>query len=213
MTDPRPTVHVVDDDEYCLRATARLLSASGYAVRTHASASTFLAQCQDQDAPGCVIADLEMPELDGLALQDALARAPHPLPILFLTGHGDIASTVQAMRGGAEDFVEKRAPAEVLLGAVERALARDARERRERAKQAALRAPFSALTTREREVLEHVLRGRLNKQIAGDLGIHERTVKLHRMAMMAKLGVRSVAELTRLAYEAGLVAPLDDDRT
>jgi FixJ family two-component response regulator len=213
MNDTHPTVHVVDDDEYCLRATARLLSASGYAVRTHVSASSFLAQWQDQDVPGCVVADLEMPEVDGLALQQALARAPHPLPILFLTGHGDIASTVQAMRGGAEDFVEKRAPAEVLLAAVERALARDAQQRQLRARQASLRAPFSSLTTREHEVLEQVVRGRLNKQIASDLGIHERTVKLHRMAMMAKLGVRSVAELTRLAYEAGLLAPLDEDRT
>ena len=213
MTDLHPTVHVVDDDEYCLRATARLLSASGYAVKTHVSASTFLAQWNNEDAPGCVVADLEMPEVDGLALQSALARAPHPLPILFLTGHGDIASTVQAMRGGAEDFVEKRAPAEVLLGAVERALARDAQQREARARQASRRAPFSALTTREREVLEHVVRGRLNKQIAGDLGIHERTVKLHRMAMMSKLGVRSVAELTRLAYEAGLLEPLEGNRT
>ena len=212
MNPSRPTVHVVDDDEYCLRATARLLVASGYEVRTHVSASNFLAQW-DGEAPGCVVADLEMPGVNGLALQTALAQAPNPLPLLFLTGHGDIASTVRAMRGGAEDFVEKRAPAAVLLEAVQRALARDAQQRQARARQAALAAPFSALTAREREVLEHVVRGRLNKQIAADLGIHERTVKLHRMAMMSKLGVRSVAELTRLTYEAGLLAPLAEDRT
>jgi FixJ family two-component response regulator len=212
MNEHQPTVHVVDDDEYCLRATARLLAASGYAVRTHLSASTFLEQW-DEEAPGCVVADLEMPGVDGLALQTALASARNPLPLLFLTGHGDIASTVRAMRSGAEDFVEKRAPATVLLDAVQRALERDARQREARARQASLVAPFSALTAREREVLEHVVRGRLNKQIAADLGIHERTVKLHRMAMMSKLGVRSVAELTRLAYEAGLLAPLEEHRT
>jgi FixJ family two-component response regulator len=210
-SERQPIVHVVDDDEYSLRATARLLVASGYAVRTHMSADKFLEQL-DEEAPGCVVADLEMPGVDGMALQNALAQARHPLPLLFLTGHGDIASTVQAMRCGAEDFVEKRAPAEVLLGAVQRALARDEERRKARARQASLLAPFSALTTREREVLEHVVRGRLNKQIAGDLGIHERTVKLHRMAMLSKLGVRSVAELTRLAYEAGLLSPLEEDR-
>jgi FixJ family two-component response regulator len=211
MNASPPTVHVVDDDEYCLRATARLLVASGYEVRTHASADAFLQQWHE-DMPGCVVADLEMPGVSGLALQSALSRKRNPPPLLFLTGHGDIASTVSAMRSGAEDFLEKRAPAEVLLAAVQRALARDARQREERARQASLVAPFSALTTREREVLEQVVRGRLNKQIAGDLDIHERTVKLHRTAMMAKLGVRSVAELTRLAYEAGLLAPLDEDR-
>ena len=208
MNEHPPTVHVVDDDESCLRAVARLLSASGYAVRTHLSANEFLAQWND-DEPSCVVADLDMPEVGGLALQSKLAQKRNPPPVLFLTGHGDIASTVRAMRQGAEDFLEKRGPAEVLLDAVRRALARDAAQREARARQAALAAPFSTLTTREREVLEQVVRGRLNKQIASDLGIHERTVKLHRMAMMSKLGVHSVAELTRLAYEAGLLAPLE----
>jgi FixJ family two-component response regulator len=159
-----------------------------------------------------VIADLSMPEVGGLDLQSTLARKPNPPPLLFLTGQGDIATTVRAMREGAEDFLEKRVPAQVLLDAVRRALARDAQQREAQARQAARTAPFSSLTVREREVLEQVVRGRLNKQIAGDLGIHERTVKLHRMAMMSKLGVHSVAELTRLTYEAGLVGPLEPDR-
>ena len=211
MNPRQPTVHVVDDDESCLRATARLLAAYGFEVRTHLSANDFLAQWDDE-APGCVVADLEMPELGGLELQSALAHRGNPPPMLFLTGHANTVSTVRAMRDGAEDFLEKRAPVEVLLEAVRRALARDALQRQARARQSALAASFAALTVREREVLEHVVRGRLNKQTAGDLGIHERTVKLHRNAMMAKLGVRSVAELTRLALEAGQLAPRGPDR-
>ena len=208
MNEQQPIVYLIDDDESFLRAVARLLSASGFSVSTHASASSFLEQW-DREAPGCVVSDLRMPGVDGLSLQLALAHSSNPLPLLFLTGQGDIASTVRAMREGAEDFLEKRAPQEQLLDAVRRALARDAVERSARGRHATLAASFKALTVREREVLEQVVRGRLNKQIAADLGIHERTVKLHRMAMMSKLGVRSVAELTRLAQEAGLLAPLD----
>ena len=151
-----------------------------------------------------MLADVQMPGMNGLELQSALAQSRNPLPILFLTGHGDIPSSVRAMRDGAEDFLEKRAPKAQLLDAVKRALARDAREREARARQREVRARFDALTTRELEVLGHVVRGRLNKQIAGDLGIHERTVKLHRTAITTKLRVQSVAELTRLTDEAGL---------
>ena len=145
-----------------------------------------------------------MPGMNGLELQAALAQSRHPLPILFLTGHGDIPSSVRAMRDGAEDFLEKRAPKAQLLGAVKHALARDAQERESRARQREVRARFDPLTKRELEVLGHVVRGQLNKQIAGDLGIHERTVKLHRTAITTKLRVQSVAELTRLTDEAGL---------
>jgi FixJ family two-component response regulator len=152
--------------------------------------------------PGCVVADLQMPGLDGLELQAAMAGSDNPLPVLFLTGHGDIPTSVHAMRLGAEDFLTKRAPREALLDAVSRALARDARERAERARVKQARARFDALTAREHEVLEHVLRGQLNKQIAADLGIHERTVKLHRTAITTKVGVQSVAELTQLWLEA-----------
>jgi len=200
-----PTVQLVDDDPSFLTATSRLLRASGFAVRTFSSASDFLAQ-RDADAPGCVLADLQMPGMNGLDLQSALAQSRNPPPILFLTGHGDIPSSVRAIRGGAEDFLEKCAPKEKLLDAVTRALARDAQEREERARQQQLRARFDMLTKREVEVLSHVVQGRLNKQIAGDLGIHERTVKLHRTAITTKLGVQSVAEVTRLTDESGIFA-------
>ena len=129
---PEPTIQIVDDDESFLAAISRLLRASGFAVTTFSSASDLLAAC-DADAPGCVLADLQMPGMNGLDLQAALARTRNPLPILFLTGHGDIPSSVRAMREGAVDFLEKRAPKEHLLDAVKRALARDARDRAERA--------------------------------------------------------------------------------
>ena len=203
MSATEPTVQIVDDDRSFLVATSRLLRASGFAVKTFSSAADFLAQ-HGTDAPGCVLADLQMPGMNGLDLQSALARSPNPLPILFLTGHGDIPSSVRAMRGGAVDFLEKSAPKEKLLDAVRRALARDAQEREQRARRRNLRARFDALTERELEVLSHVVQGRLNKQIAADLGIHERTVKLHRTAITTKLGVASVAELTRLTLEAGI---------
>ena len=207
MTATDPTVHIVDDDASFLAATSRLLRASGFAVRTFASAAEFLAQRQDEDTPGCVLADIQMPGMNGLELQSALARSPNPLPILFLTGHGDIPSSVRAMRDGAEDFLEKRAPKEELLDAVKRALARDAQEREARARQRELRARFDSLTKRELEVLGHVVRGRLNKQIAGDLGIHERTVKLHRTAITTQTG-RAVGRRAHPADRRG--GPLRD---
>jgi FixJ family two-component response regulator len=203
MNVTTPTVHIVDDDASFLAAVSRLLRASGFAVKTFSSASDFFAQ-RDIGAPGCVVADLQMPEMNGLDLQSALARARNPLPTLFLTGQGDIPSSVRAMRGGAEDFLEKSAPKEKLIEAVKRALARDDRERQERARQRELRARFDALSKREFEVLGHVVKGKLNKQIADDLGIHERTVKLHRTAITMKLGAPSVAELTRLTLDAGI---------
>ena len=200
---PLPLVRVVDDDASFLKGVARMLRASGFAVETFACAAEFLAR-PEPDVPGCVLVDLQMPGLSGLDLQEALAKAGRPMPVVFLSGHGDVPTTVRAMRRGAEDFLTKRAPKEELLDAVKRALARDARERAERARVEALRAPFAALTSREREVLAHVLTGQLNKQIAGDLGIDERSVKRHRTSIMAKLKVQSVAELTRLVQDAGL---------
>ena len=198
-----PIVYIVDDDASFLIAIARLLRAHGFCVKTYSSAHEFLAQ-RAADTPGCVLADLQMPKMNGLDLQSALSQTPNPLPILFLTGHGDIPSTVRAMRDGAEDFLEKRAPKKKLVDAVTRALARDFREREVRAQQRDLRTRFDTLTERELQVLSHVVQGRLNKQIAGDLGIHERTVKLHRTAITSKLKVQSVAELTRLTQEAGI---------
>jgi two-component system response regulator FixJ len=200
MSETSPIVYVVDDDASFLAAISRLLRASGYAVRAFSSAEQFLAQLID--APGCAIADLRMPGLSGLELQEALAHGAVAPPVIFLTGQGDIPTTVRAMRQGAEDFLTKDAPREALIEAVDRALARDTRQRAEHARLQELRARLSALTPRERDVLQHVVRGRLNKQIAGDLGIGERTVKLHRTAITTKLRVRSVAELTRLVYDA-----------
>jgi len=196
-----PTVFVVDDDPSFRRAVSRLLRAAGHQVRVFSSGSEFV-ESLPAPGPGCVVADLQMPGLSGLDLQAALAGSDNPLPVLFLTGHGDIPTSVHAMRLGAEDFLTKRASREALLDAVTRALARDARERAERTRVQEARARFDALTGRERGVLEHVLRGQLNKQIAADLGIHERTVKLHRTAITTKVGVQSVAELTQLWLEA-----------
>ena len=204
--DPRPSttplVRIVDDDASFLTALARMLRAAGFAVKTFASAEEFLTR-PELEAPGCVLVDLQMPGLSGLELQEALAKDGHGLPVVFLSGHGDIPTTVQAMRRGAEDFLTKRAPKAEVLAAVQRALERDARERAARARRDAVHARFAALTPREREVLQHVVQGQLNKQIAYDLGIHERTVKLHRTALMNKLGAHSTAELTKLWIEVG----------
>ena len=197
------TVFIVDDDASFLRSVSRLLRAAGYSVRTFESAEEFLEQLAPE-MTGCVLADLQMPGLDGLELQEALAKSANPLPVIFLSAQGDIPTTVQAMRRGAEDFLTKLSRKEKLLDAVRRALARGAQERSERVRLQELRGRFDALTPRELEVLEHVVRGRLNKQIADDLGINERTVKLHRTNLTRRLQVQSVAELTRLVEAAGL---------
>jgi FixJ family two-component response regulator len=192
------TVHVVDRDAPFLSTASDFLLASGHVVKTFFSAAEFLEQFES-DAGGCVVADLCMPGPD---LQSMLALRGNSLPIVFLTDGGDVASIVRAMRGGAEDVLEKQAPLTYLREAVGRALARDANERSLRARQSELRARFDTISARELEVLSHVVQGRLNKQIADDLAIHERTVKMHRAAIMAKLGVRSVAALTLLTREA-----------
>ena len=202
MSGSKPTVFVVDDDVSFLRSVSRLLRASGFQVVIHNSAAEFLAMLQP-DTTGCLVSDLKMPGMDGMALQEALQKAGSPLPILFLTGHGEIPITVQAMRRGAEDFLTKHAPKEDLIAAVNRALVRNEQDRAARARLLTLRRPFELLTDREREVLRHVVEGKLNKQIAADLGIHERTVKLHRTNITTKLRVHSVAELTRMVQEAG----------
>jgi two-component system, LuxR family, response regulator FixJ len=199
---PPATVFIVDDDVSFLRSLSRLLRASGFQVVIHDSAVEFLAELRP-DTNGCVITDLMMPGMDGMALQEAIRKTGSALPIIFLTGHGDIPTTVQAMRRGADDFLTKHAPKADLLAAVNRALAHHEQQRTERARLQALRQPFELLTEREREVLRHVVQGKLNKQIAAELGIHERTVKLHRTSITTKLQVHSVAELTRLVQAVG----------
>jgi two-component system, LuxR family, response regulator FixJ len=195
----------VDDDGSFRNAMERLLRAGGYAVQTFPSATEFL-QSARTDAPGCVLLDLQMPGPSGLDLQSAIVRSDNPLPIVFLTGKGDIPTSVHAMRAGADDFLTKPVKKAVLFPTIERALARDAQDRRQRACRRELRARFDALTPREREVLAHVLSGQLNKQIAGDLDASERTIKAHRANLMAKLQVQSVAELAHLAHEAGFMS-------
>jgi FixJ family two-component response regulator len=198
----RPVVHVVDDDESFLRSVARLLRASGYEVVAFSSVEDFLER-RDHALAGCVVTDLQMPRRSGLDLQEALARTRHPLPVVFLTAKGDIPTTVRAMRGGAEDFLTKRAPRTKLLAAIDRAVERDRRERAERVVLRQTREKFASLSERERQVLRGVLQGLLNKQIADQVGIAERTVKHHRTSLTQKLGVHSGAELALLAREAG----------
>ncbi|HXR48849.1 MAG TPA: response regulator [Candidatus Limnocylindrales bacterium] len=203
------TIFIVDDDLSFLRSVSRLLGAVGYTVQAFASAQEFLDRLVPEMS-GCVVADLQMPGMNGLELQDALRRSANPMPVIFLTGQGDIPTTVNAMRSGAEDFLTKRARKEELLAAVERAFERDAQERQQRARSQVLRRRFDELSKRELEVLAHVVQGRMNKQIAANLNINVRTVKLHRTNITRKLGVQSVAELTRLVDEAGLFkAPRD----
>jgi FixJ family two-component response regulator len=203
---PSVAVYVVDDDSSYLLAVCRMLRAAGFETRMFDSGAGLLAQVSP-DARGCVVADLQMPDLSGLELQGALARSGALLPVVFLTGQGDIPSSVQAMRQGAVDFLEKGAPQEQLIAAVTRALQRDEADHAAHARREGLRRRFSALTQREREVLQLVVDGRMNKQIAAALGINERTVKLHRSAMTRKVGARSVAELTTLVREANVLGP------
>ena len=204
MVSEKDTVFVVDDDLSFLTAVSRLLRAAGFDVRTFPSAKDFL-DAFPPDAQGCVIADLKMPGVSGLDLQNTLSKGYNPMPVIFLTGRGDIPTSVEAMRHGAEDFLTRRVSKEALLDAVKRALARDARARDERERRREFRARFDALTPREREVLAHVLQGMLNKQTAFDLRITDRTVKIHRRSLMEKLRVQSVTELTRVVQEAGIL--------
>jgi FixJ family two-component response regulator len=198
------TIFLVDDDASFSRSVARLLKASGYETRTFSSGEEFL-RAVTPDTRGVLLLDLQMPGVNGLELQERIIGAGIAMPIVFLTGQGDIPTTVHAMRRGAEDFLTKMAPADALLSAVERALARETRERRAHDRVAELRRRLATLTEREQEVLTHVIRGKMNKQIAADLGINERTVKLHRTSITRKMQMQSVAELTRCAKEVGLL--------
>jgi FixJ family two-component response regulator len=197
------TVYVVDDDESFVTALSRLLRLNGLEPKPFTSASRFL-ESLDGSARGCVLADLSMPDMSGFELQERLAASPAPMPIVFLTGHGDIPASVRAMRNGAVDFLEKRVPAEELLRAVCTALERDALESTSRARLTDIRSRFARLSAREHEVLQHVVEGRMIKEIAAALDIHERTVKLHRTAITRKVGVQSSALLATLVREAGL---------
>jgi FixJ family two-component response regulator len=200
---PGPTVFVVDDDVAVRKAVSRLLRSAGIAVAVFASPREFLAQ-YDPAAPGCLVLDIAMPDFNGLQLQTTLGEKGSILPIIFLTGHGDVSKSVQAMKHGAFDFLSKPVKDKDLLTAVRAAIERDAVARREQAKLSEIRARFDTLTPREREVLEHVVAGKLNKQIASDLGITEATVKMHRARVMTKMKVQAVADLVRLAEVCGI---------
>ena len=202
---PTATVFVVDDYAPVRRSISRVLHAAGFAVAAFASAEEFLAQ-YDSHTLGCLVLDLAMPSLDGLELQDILAKAGSVLPIIFLTGTADIPKSVQAMKHGASDFLTKPVNDEELLAAVRAAIEKNRDRLREQAELSEIRERLATLTPREREVLEYVVAGKLNKQIAGDLGTVEQTVKIHRAHVMQKMRVQSVAELVRLTQRCGISA-------
>jgi len=197
------TVFVVDDYAPGRRSISRLLQAAGFAVAAFASAKEFLAQ-YDAEAPGCLVLDLAMPAVSGLELQGILADRGSLLPIIFLTAYGDIPKSVQAMKLGASDFLTKPVNDEDLLAAVRVAIEKHRALRREQAELSEIRARLATLTPREREVLEYVVAGKLNKQIAGELGTVEQTVKIHRAHVMQKMRVQSVAELVRITERCGI---------
>ena len=203
---PGGTVYLVDDDSSFLIALSRMLRATGLDVRAFSSAAELLLDVSSESR-GCIVTDLSMPGMSGLELQAALVSSGADLPIVFLTGYGDISSSVRAMRGGAVDFLEKRATQEELLAAIWRAIDSEAAEHESRTWVAELRQRFARLTPRELEVLRHVLSGAMNKQIAARLGINERTVKLHRTSITAKVGVHSTATLTNWVRDAGVFEP------
>jgi FixJ family two-component response regulator len=198
-----PTVFVVDDYAPGRRSISRLLRAAGFAVTVFASAKEFLAQ-YDAEAPGCLVLDLAMPAVSGLELQGILADRGSLLPIIFLTAYGDIPKSVHAMKRGASDFLTKPVNDEDLLAAVRVAIEKYHALRREQAELFEIRARLATLTPREREVLEYVVAGKLNKQIALELGTVEQTVKIHRAHVMQKMRVQSVAELVRMTERCGI---------
>jgi FixJ family two-component response regulator len=198
-----PTVFVVDDYAPGRRSISRLLRTAGFAVTAFASAEEFLAQ-YDPQTSGCLVLDLAMPAVSGLELQGILADRGSLLPIIFLTAYGDIPKSVQAMKLGASDFLTKPVNDEDLLAAVRVAIEKHRALRREQAELSQIRARLATLTPREREVLEYVVAGKLNKQIAGELGTVEQTVKIHRAHVMQKMRVQSVAELVRLTERCGI---------
>jgi FixJ family two-component response regulator len=207
MTDPSSIVHVVDDDPSFRTAIADLLSACGYRVALYESAAQLLETLPS--GSGCILLDLQMSGLSGIQLQGRLAELGNRLPIVFLTGHGDIATSVQSIKAGAEDFLTKPVAKEQLLAAIRRAIVRCEEMRQHDDRSVALRSLISRLTPRERDVFALLVRGKPHKQIAYALGTSERTVKMHRHSVMHKCRVQSLAELAVIAERLGLLAPAD----
>jgi FixJ family two-component response regulator len=202
-TEPAPIVHVVDDDPDVLKAIERLLQSVGLNVATFPSPHLFLER-YDRNAAGCLVLDLAMPGLSGLELQGLLEQQASHLPIIFLTGRGDIATSVQAMKHGAADFLTKPVGDAELMAAIHEALAKDQVLRRARIERENAAKCLATLTERERQVLEKIVAGKLNKEIAAELGTAEKTIKFHRGNLMRKMGVRVVADLVKLAERAGV---------
>ncbi len=198
------TVFLVDDDPSVRRALARLIRSAGYQVQTFGSARDFLDPNAHADGVACLVLDIRMPGLSGLDLQRELQAADMSLPVIFITGHGDIPMSVNAMKAGAVDFLPKPIQDKDLLRAIEQALARAVRDRAERDQLEGIQRRVRKLTPREREVMSLVVTGMLNKQIAFKLGTGEKTIKIHRARVMEKMGVKSLAELVRLAERAGI---------
>jgi FixJ family two-component response regulator len=198
-------IYVVDDDASFRTAIERRLKLAGYQVATYPSAQQLLDRLPDENEPGCILLDVQMPGMSGPDLQGRLNELGSGLPIVFLTGHADTPTTVRTVKAGAEDFLTKPVESGQLLGVIERALARHATVRCERRKLEEMRALVADLTARERQVFGLVVRGKLNKQIGHDLGTTERTIKAHRHQVMEKLKVRSLAELVTFAERLGLL--------
>ncbi len=203
MNDASQMVFLIDDEPSVLKALARVIGATGFRTASFSSPQSFLEQYEPA-ARGCIVLDVSMPGLTGLELQQALIEKNCSLPIVFLTGRGDIPTSVRAMKHGAVDFLTKPVDDNDLIAAVDRALAREATDHVRRAQITELQMRFSTLTSREQEVLGHVIAGRLNKQIAAVLGTTEKTVKVHRARVMEKMQAQSLAELVRLSGTAGI---------
>ena len=206
MNTPIPTIHVVDDDDSLRTAVMRLLRAVGYEVRGYRSAGEFML-AKTENTNGCVVLDISLPGPSGLDLQAALHKRDDPLPIIFLTAHGDIPMSVRAMKAGAVDFLTKPVERKALMTAVQNALARNAENRASRSRVNTLHVRYQNMTARERAVFALVVAGKLNKQVAAELGISERTVKAHRAQVMEKMQVTSLAELVHLAEQLEADAP------
>lgn len=204
MPVPSSKVFLVDDDDSVRKGLGRLIKSGGYDIQTFISARGFLESGDYKNGPACLVLDVRMPGLSGLDLQQELQAANATLPIIFITGHGDIPTTVRAMKAGAVDFLPKPVKDVVLLRAIEQALARAVRDSAERDALEAQSQRLNTLTPREREVMALVVSGLLNKQIAFELGTVEKTIKVHRARVMQKMGVNSLAELVRLAERAGI---------
>jgi len=196
-------VHVVDDEEPTRKAMSRLLTVAGFEVRTYGSGDDFLARFEPHTT-GCIVLDMRLPGGSGLDLQAAIAECDNPLPIIFLTGHGEVRDSVRAIQRGAIDFLIKPVEGNVLIDAVTRALAQDTANRAARMHLQGVRERYGRLTIREREVFAHLISGQLNKQVAADLGISERTIKLHRARIFQKLQTDSIAALARIAMDLGV---------